>query len=190
MRIILLCLVCLFAANPVQSQVRQRVVQWADNQTNYANMISSFSEVSAQIDALEIVDVAVGGKSITLGESFATDDEWLKNLTVRIKNVSNLTFSTVQMNFFLPEIMPDGPMVNLCYGCGGVGTGETISPGEEVELKLVFYSWVVDQINKKSSLAMITRADIWDFIVTPENGKKWMSSCMKTLSQKNACPKR
>lgn len=153
-------------------------------------MSSAFSEVSAQIDALEIVDIAVGGKSITLGESFAADDEWLKNLTVRIKNVSNLTFSTVQMNFLLPEIMPGGPLVNLCFGCGGVSTGETISPGEEVELKLVFYSWVVDQINKKSSPAMITKANIWDFIVTPESGKKWTSSCMKTVSQKNVCPRR
>jgi len=30
-------------------------------------------------------------------------------------------------------------------------------PGTEVEMKLMFYSWLSDQINAKSSLSMITK---------------------------------
>jgi hypothetical protein len=144
--------------------------------------------VLAQIEALQINDITVGGKSITIGQSFAADDEWLKSLTVRVKNVSSLSNSKVQLNLFLPEIMPGGPLVTLCYGCGDVGKGQTIMAGEEVEMRLVFYSWLVDQINAKSSLSRITRAEIHDTIVSLPDGRQLLSGCVRTASLKNACP--
>ena len=178
------------AATSVSSQTKQRTVFWSENQVNYANAIGRDSQPMAQIEALEIIDVRVGDKPIMLGDAFAAGDDWLKSLTVRIKNVSNLTIKTVQMNLFLPELMPGGPMLHLCFGCGLIGTDETIAPGEEVDLKLAFYKWVVETIEKKSSLPMITKAEIWDFRVTLEDGKSWIISCMKTANPKNACPTR
>lgn len=92
------------------------------------------------------------------------------------------------MDLFLPEIMPGGPLVTLCFGCGGVGKGQSMVPGQEVELKLVFYGWLLDQINKKSSLSMITRAEIQEFIYTLPDGRKWLTRCLKSANPKNACP--
>ena len=84
-----------------------------------------------------ITGVAIDGNPIKLGQSFAANDSWLEKLTFRIKNVSSVKLSKVQMNLFLPEIMPGGPMVTFCYGCGPT-LGRSISPGEEVEMKVVF----------------------------------------------------
>jgi len=173
----------------VFSQSKNRIVQWSEPPVSNRNTTGSGdTQVLAQIEALEINDIAVAGKSITIGQFFATDDEWLKSLTVRVKNVSSQSISGAQMNLFLPEIMPGGPLVTLCYGCGDVGKGQSINPGEEVEMKLVLYSWLKDQINAKSSFSMITRAEIHDIIVTLPDGRKWLSGCVRTASSKNACP--
>jgi hypothetical protein len=181
--------ITLLSAPSGLSQNQNRIVQWPEIITRVLNTSGSgYSQELAEIDALEIMDIAVSGKSITIGQSFAADDEWLKNLTVRVKNVSSLTISSVQMDLFLPEIMPGGPLVTLCFGCGGVAKGQTIMPGEEVELKLVLYSWLLDQINRKSSLSMITKAEIREFVYTLPDSRKWLTRCLKTASLKNACP--
>lgn len=181
--------VALLPATSVFSQSKNRKVQWPETSISYVNAQGpGHSPELAQIEALEINDIAVGGKSITMGEFFAADDEWLKNLTVRVKNISSLSISAVQMNLFLPEIMPGGPLVTLCYGCGDVGKGQSIMPGKEVEMKLVFYGWLADQINAKSSLSMITKAEIHDTIVTLTDGRKWITGCLRTANLKNACP--
>jgi len=181
--------VAFLSANEACSQSKNRVVQWPEIiVTSVKAPGSGYSQELAEIDPLEIMDIAVDGKSITIGQSFAADDEWLKNLTVRVKNVSSLTVSSVQMDLFLPEIMPGGPLVTLCFGCGGVAKGQTIMPGEEVELKLVLYGWLLDQINRKSSLSMITKAEIREFVYTLPDGRKWLTRCLKTASLKNACP--
>lgn len=179
----------LLSVPSVFSQSKNRIVKWSELPINDRNTKSSGdAQILAQIDALEINDITVGGKSITIGQSFAADDEWLKSLTVRVKNVSSLSISGAQMNLFLPEIMPGGPLVTLCYGCGDVGNGQSIKPGEEVDMKLVLYSWLTDQINAKSSFSMITKAEIHDIIVTLPDGRKWVSGCVRTASLKNACP--
>ena len=166
------------------------MVQWPEiiiNQVNTAG--SGYSQELAKIEALEITDIAVGRNSITVGEFFTADDEWLKNLTVRVKNISSLNISSIQMNLFLPQIMPGGPLVTLCYGCGNVGNGQSIVPGAEVEMKIVFYGWLADQINAKSSLSKITKAEIQNIIVKLPDGRKWLTFCVRTTSLKNACPK-
>ena len=113
-----------------------------------------------------------------------------KTLIFRVKNVSNLSFSVAQLNLFLPEIMPGGPLVTLCYGCGDAfGKVKKIAPGEEVELKVVFYDWLTDQIKAKSNFSKITEAEIQQLIVTQPDGQKWMSRCVRTASPKNSCHK-
>lgn len=179
--------VTFLTATPAFSQDKKRSIHWQEAPIAAGAIRSSTYKVIPQIDVLEIVDFAIGGKSITIGESFTADEEWLQNLTVRIKNVSQGSISTVQLNFFLPQLMPGGPMVTLCYGCGDVGFGKIISPGEEVELKIAHYRWLTESITAKGSLAEIDKAEIQNMIVTPVEGKPWFSSCVKTTKPKNAC---
>lgn len=175
------------AASPAFSQDKKRIIKWQEAPIPAGAIMSSTKKVVPQIDVLEIVDFAVAGKSIAMGESFTADEEWLQNLTVRIKNISNTGISIVQLNFFLPQLMPGGPMVTLCYGCGDVGIGKTISPGDEVELKIAHYRWLTESITAKVSLADIDKAEIQNMIVTPVEGQPWFSSCVKTTKPKNAC---
>ena len=169
------------------SQSTKRIVHWPENPISPGNTKGDQAEVLEQIDMVEITDVTAGGKSITMGQSFEADDEWLKTLSVRIKNVSQVSISKVQMSFFLPQLMPGGPMVALCHGCAGVGKGETIDPGKEVDMKLLYYSWLLDQINSKSSLSKITKAEVWHARITLLDGRQFISGCIKTAGQKNGC---
>ena len=183
----LVIMVTLLASSSAFSQDKQRIVYWPEMPFHANAAKSSTSIILPQIEILEILDVTISGKSVTLGESFAADDQWLKNLTVRVKNISSTSISSVQLNLFLPQIMPGGPLVTLCYGCGDAGAGKSIGPGEEVEMKLVHYDWLIGQINSKSSLANIDKAEIQHMLVTLPDGKPLMSQCVKTAKQKNAC---
>jgi hypothetical protein len=171
------------AAAPALSQDKQRMVQW-EEPLDTSQAKSSTYTIVPQIEVLEIVGSAVSGKAIELGESFTADDEWLKNLTFRVKNVSSASIKTVQLNLFLPQIMPGGPMVTLCYGCGNVGVGQSIKPGDEVEMKVVFYDWLLGQITSKSSLSNITGAEIRDMLVTLPDGKILYSRRVKIANPK------
>ena len=174
--------VMFLAANPAFSQ-EKRLVQW-EEPLDMSQAKSSTYTIVPQIDVLEIAGIAVGGKAIAIGESFTADDEWLKNLTFRVKNVSNTSIKTVQLNLFLPQIMPGGPMVTLCYGCGEVGAGQSIKPGDEVEMKVVFYDWLLGQITSRSTLSNITGAEIRDMLVTLPDGKILYSRRVKMANSK------
>jgi hypothetical protein len=187
--IVRLLAVVLLTTTSVFSQSKERIVQWSKTPISDRNTKGSGQlEVLPQIEALEIRAITVGGKSVAIDESFAAGDEWLESLTVRVKNVSSHSVSKVQLDLFLPEIMPGGPLVTLCYGCGGVANGQSIMAGEEVDMKIVFYSWLVGQINARSSLSNITRAEIQNTLLTLENGRRVISGCVRTASLKNACP--
>jgi hypothetical protein len=183
-----LSVVTLLCATPVFPQNTEKILQWTNPPINHANLISATTKGLAQVDALEIVDISVSAKSVTIGKAFTAEDDWLQTLSFKIKNVSNNTITSVQINLFLPQIMPGGPQVPLCYGCGDT-KGKVIAPGEVVEVKTVFYDWVKKVILMKSSLSSITQAEIHDLIVTLPDGTKWSSSCMKAADLKNACPK-
>ena len=183
----LLALLLLLATSAL-SQDKSRIVEWHQPPISDKNTIPvKGTQAVSQIDVLEITGVVVDGKSVKLGQSFAADDNWIEKLTVKIKNVSNVTVSKVQMNLFLPQVMPGGPLVTFCYGCGPT-VGKTISPGEEVEMKVVFYDWITGEIKKKSSLAEITKAEINDVTVVAADGTKWLSGCVKAADPANACP--
>jgi hypothetical protein len=65
---------------PVVAQVKSRLVpfpEWA----------SSYDE--DEETPLELVEIKVAGKSIILGQPFDADEKWLKNMTLRVKNISN-----------------------------------------------------------------------------------------------------
>ena len=184
-----LAVVLLATTTSAFSQTKNRTLQWPEIPLSNRNMIGApGTEVLAQVEVLEVKDISVAGKSITIGQPFAADDNWVTNLTLRLKNVSNQIFSIIQIDLILPEIMPGGPLVSLCYGCGGVGMGQSISPGDEFEMKVVFQNWVTDQIKSKSDPSSITKAQIQHISVKQPDGKKLFSGCIRTADQKNACP--
>ena len=175
----------LLATTSVFSQSKNRTLQWADIPISNRNTVSANgAQVLAQIESLEIKEISIAGKSITLGQPFAADDNWVTSLTMRVKNISDQNFKSIQINMFLPEIMPGGPLVSFFYKSGDAGT----MPGDEFEIKVVFPQWVTDQIKSKTNPSLITKAEIHDISVIHSDGKRLLSGCMRTADPKNACP--
>jgi hypothetical protein len=171
----------------VFSQTRNRTLQWAEIPISSSNTVGApGTQVLAQIEALEIKDISVAGKSVTFGQPFAADDDWVTSLTLRVKNVSDQSFLSIQINMILPEIMPGGPLVSLFHG--SANNGKMIMPGDEFEMKVVAQQWVTDQIKSKSNSSSITKAQIQNISVNQPDGKKLLSGCIRTTDKKNACP--
>jgi hypothetical protein len=149
------------------------------------------SNALAQFDSFEIEDITVEEKSIIIGQPFVASDDWLNAITIRIKNVSQQKFRTIQMTLTLPEIK-SGPDIPLCYGCA-IKERSVFAPGDEVELKTLqsskFYDWVKLSISEKTSLSSITTAQIYLTTAILSDGTSWFSECVKTANPQNACPK-
>jgi hypothetical protein len=182
----------LLAASPAFSQTQNKTVEWSKNLRGSHHETSSPDvQLVPQIDGIEIQGFAVGGKSITLREPFAADDDWLRDFTVRVKNVSQRTLLSIQLDLHLSE-MTVSPQVVFCYPCATVDKGKSILPGEEVSLTMLpgaFYDWVKKQIAREHSLSQITRAQIEIVLIRLPDEKKWVSGCVKTFDPRNACPK-
>lgn len=52
---------------------------------------------------VKLVDVRIGNQQITSGKPFVADENWMKNLKVRIRNVSGKPFVSVGVSFGLLE---------------------------------------------------------------------------------------
>ena len=101
MRVNTVFAVLLLSLTTVFSQNKERILHWSEPVNIINSPGSGYSAVLPQIEALEIVDITAGGKSLTIGEVFSADDLWLKSLTFRVKNVSDLSFSVAQLSLFL-----------------------------------------------------------------------------------------
>lgn len=181
----------LFAVTPVLSQNQNKVLEWAKRPVGSNNERASADiQLSRQIDGIEIEDILVDGKSITIGEPFAADIDWIKDIRFRVKNISGQQLMAIQIGITLPEITKS-PYVVFACGCGHDKTQSCVMPGDEVELKIPsgrFYQWVKDSVAKEKDISMITKATIRDMFVTLPDGMHWLSGCIKTADQKNACP--
>src|SRR5437868_6774506 len=51
--------------------------------------------------AIQVVGVFIGDQKVELNRSFAMDDEWLRNLRVRVRNVSHSSLPCVGIGFGL-----------------------------------------------------------------------------------------
>jgi hypothetical protein len=90
---------------------------------------------------LEIVDIKVDGKSITVGQPFAAGEDWLDTLTFRVRNVSGKTISVLGFGVGFPELGVSGPipMFSISYGDytkTNPAARKAFLADEEVDLKL------------------------------------------------------
>jgi hypothetical protein len=92
----------LFAVTPGFSQNQNKVLEWSKRPVGSNNETAAASiQLSKQIDAIEIEDILVDGKSITIGEPFVADIDWLRNITFRVKNISGEQLMGIQRTLVL-----------------------------------------------------------------------------------------
>ena len=186
---------CLFVAafNLGAIQTQNKIIQWAKSPVGSNNeQVAPSLTLFRQIDAVEIEDIVVDGKPVVIGETFAAREDWLKTLTVRVKNVSNQRLVTIQLTLVIPEIDPFSPQVIYCYGCAENEKLKGIQPGEMVELKMPgadkYYDFVVSRVSEKRKIADVSIAQVSHFYITPPSGPIWYSGCVKTRDLKTPCP--
>jgi hypothetical protein len=94
--------------------------------------------------ALQIVEIRVAGNPVTIDTPFMADDDWLKNLVVRVRNVSGKTINILPISFGLSDALNEKgrdaafTIMRGLYGDGyetrdGADERKPILPGEELE---------------------------------------------------------
>jgi hypothetical protein len=172
----------LFTTGPAFSQSQNKVIEWMKNP--FGNHTEKVEARSKRIEIIEIEDVSVDGNSITLGEPFAADADWIRRIGFRVRNVSPQAVNSIQIHVYLPEFKRQ-PYVDYCYGCAnGV---KALLPGEEVTVNgLLFYDWARDIIGGQGGdIKIISRASIRDIQIYRSDGQ--MLICTRTADQKSVC---
>jgi hypothetical protein len=130
--------ITLLFVHPVAGQEKKRIIPFPEWASSY--------EENEEIQ-LELVEIKVAGKPIILGQPFDADENWLKDMTLRVRNISNKPIIVFGVGGGLLEAADEElpPYASPKYGIGwhwGKGidpekkqsTGAVLKPGEIVEL--------------------------------------------------------
>ena len=169
----------------VTAQEPAKTLEWSNHASpNDGRVPEPFGR---RIDDIELEDILIDGRSILIGEPFIGD---FRNLSFRVKNVSDKPISFVQITVILPEVAkpPQVPFVLPRLADGK--TAKPLLPGEESDLKLpegVLYNWVKDTVSSQGKdLQTLTKASIDIIILGTQNS----GGCIKSRDPRNGCPRR
>jgi hypothetical protein len=93
-------------------------------------------------DALSVTEIKVSGQSVTPGRPFAAGADWLRGLTLRVRNDSAKPIASAQIHISFPEASYHGGGIGFSFrhgstrpgGDGGAAGAKPLLPGEEAEL--------------------------------------------------------
>ncbi len=170
----------------VTAQEPAKTLEWSNHASpNDGRVPEPFGR---RIDEIELEDILIDGRSILIGEPFIGD---FRNLSFRVRNVSNKPLSFIQVTLVLPEIARQGPQVPFVLPRMADGkTAKPLLPGEETDLKLpegALYNWVKETVSTLGKdLQSLTQASIYIIMLGNQNS----GGCMKTRDPRNECPRR
>ena len=183
----------LLATPLATAQTQTRVISWQPHTYGRITKAGEGVRLSPAAEAVEIAGFTVGGSPVTLGEPFAADDEWLKGLRVRLRNISGQAISAAQMTFVLPESRRGEEALigfTLRHGAARPSSREPIRPGEEFELSLggEDYERLRARVAERRDAAILNRLFITVTSVRFADGTNWGSGCVRATDPKNSCP--
>jgi hypothetical protein len=190
---ILPAMAIVFLVNGTTFSQRPRIIEWPEkSKFNSKTNTTPDNHIIDRINEIELESIFVEGHEITVGEVFMAGDDWLKNISFRVRNTSGKPIERIQITLVIPEIK-GGPQIQyLCVMCGGKGQNP-VPPGAETELTIPpggLYQWVKDRVNEKGNFDQVSRAQIYSAWVTMNDGLVLWSDCIKTSKVRNACPYR
>lgn len=178
-------LMILMAVTSAWAQDQSKVLVWAPENPNWIRADPTWAR---QIDAIELENIFVAGKTITIGEPFAADSDWIRDLTFRIKNVSASVVTFAQITLTLPQLTHS---IQIPYLVGSFDKKVvSLSPGEEVELKIPpgkLYQWVKDSVAREMEFSRISKAALALVYVTSESRGNEHGLCVRVVDSRNAC---
>ncbi len=171
----------------VFGQKTERVIDYRPNQPaiNMKGEPNIFLQKTDE-KGVELVEFTVDGKSVAIGESFTAGDDWLKTLTVKLKNVSGKPITSARMSFGRPEAkFKDSSLgFSLAFGSLGLMTADRqpkiILPGEVFELKQDENTYNSEKafMIEKTGVSNITKIIIGMTLVQFDDGYLWTTSKM------------
>jgi len=176
-------------------QVRDRILTWPPIPSG---RITSAQEdkLSTVEEAVQISDIRVEGHSITLGQTFTADDDWLRTLTIRLKNVSGLRIIAARIHIGFPETRDSERFIGttLEYGKAlrvGIPSEErpVVMPNEEFEMKFsdLQYQSKLQFFAKHAGTAQFSKVWIAQTLIKFEDGTLWGSGCLRAINPKSSC---
>jgi hypothetical protein len=132
-------------------------------------------------EPLRIVEVIAGNKSVKLGEKFHGDDDWIKNASIRVKNVSDKPIIYIEIDFNFPETKTSGNEMSYRLKLGHrPGAHDKNQPlqlknGDETVLTLdgERYDQLVKFLEKRHPISGIRKATIRIGFVIFADGTGW-----------------
>ena len=174
-------------------QSQSRVIEWPQVSTfNSKTFTTPDNHYIDRIDEVEIESITVEGQNAIFGAPLTASDEWLKNLSFRVKNISTRKIHQVQITLIMPELGPRHriQIPYICLECQRKVNPISLDPGASVDLTLpkFDYEWAKGIINENLGLSKITKAQVLVSFVTFADGPTVASDCLRTLESKNRCP--
>src|SRR5215831_630802 len=182
--VLLLCA----GASPAQDQgivapAQDRMIVWSDHPRGSRGELSAAPvQLLKQIDWLEIQSIEVEGTSVIIGQPFKASSDWIKNITLRVKNNSTRAITYVQFVLTLPQTKRE-PQAPYTIDAQGVKQGVRIQPGETAELRLLdgggaLYKWLKSvAAEQKVDFSTIDKAEVLYVLVFLDDGTQWSSGC-------------
>ncbi len=141
------------------------------------------NKLSFEKEPIEIIKVTANGKEITFGETFTDADEWLKDFTIKFKNVSEKTITYLSADLIFKETKIDAPPLaySLYYGFSPKDKSvdknklKLMRPGDidEMAISGAHFEKLKRFVALKKDLNELTTADLTIQLVYFDDGMKW-----------------
>jgi hypothetical protein len=137
-------------------------------------------------EPVKIGKLKAKGATVILGEKFRADDDWVKELTISIKNISEktITYLEIELSFPRDKGAPEETDAHdrIIYGQYPALPGETatahpdqppIRPGNTVDVVLRDYEGIRKFLNETHYPVSINRLEVSVGDLVFDNGTKW-----------------
>ena len=180
-----------FLATALPDKHIMTIVRAQDNGVQALKTIDRDRALS--LNAVEIAGLTVGQERIRPGVAFQSDDSWLKNLTILMRNRTSKTIAFADLDVCFPETAAAGPImcfpirlgripVNVAYTSSGkplkIDPNEkplNFGRGNTMEVPLAKYSENIKAfLEERQPFSGITKCVIHFGVFFFDDGMQWM----------------
>lgn len=171
----------------VAAQERERSIKW--EKAGFPNGISGpeMPLTKTDLHVVEIVGFKAAGQSVTPDIPFLAGEDWLRTLSVTVRNIADKPITRLRFDFGLPEdkFLRKGrtgwPTYWVGYTSEGNDGRKDVMPGEEVELRCVeyYYPSHMEGIAKQTGVRSFTLATAGTVQATFKDGTNWIGGNLR-----------
>ena len=142
---------------------------------------------------LEIIEIRITGKKIEFGKEFNADESWLRNLSFKVRNLSEKPIKFIRMSFSLPETRTAESGIGFSFtygnpsGCNAITSPpcnfnseevKIVQPKEEIELKFTeqHYQGTLALVLRKTGITTLNQVVVGIAVIEYEDGTKELSN--------------